>query len=88
METKRSQWLVAGISVLVGTLGVAHAALTHAQACQPGKNKAVGKYAACRQQAAAKFLAALDQELAKCALKFQSTYNDQVSQVRAVRGGV
>ena len=80
METKRSQWLVAGIAVLVWTLGVAHA-VTPAQKCQSGKNAAAGKYSDCRQKAEAKFAAAADsakrtQDLAKCEAKFQSAWVD------------
>lgn len=90
METKRSQCLVAGIAVLVWTIGVAHA-VTPAQKCQSGKNAAVGKYSDCRQKAEAKFAASLDSakralDLAKCEAKFQSTWADREAKAVAQGG--
>lgn len=78
MVTKRWQWTVAGIAVLVATPTVALAA-TPAQKCQSGKNKAVAKYSACRQKAEAKFVDSLDgakrtEDLAKCEAKLQSSW--------------
>ena len=90
METKRAQWMVAGIAVLGWTVGVAHA-VTPAQKCQYGKNAAAGIYYSCRQKAEAKFSTLLDGakravDLAKCGGKFQSTWADREAKAIAAGG--
>jgi hypothetical protein len=57
----------------------AHGKLTPQQKCQAGKNRAAGKYAACRQSAAAKFAQTgdatkRDKSLATCMAKFTPTW--------------
>ena len=70
-------------------LETAHAA-TPAQNCQSGKNKAVGKYAGCRQNAEAKFATSSDgakrtAALAKCKTKYQSAW--RALEAKAVKKG-
>src|SRR5207249_4131569 len=76
---RMSAW-AAGLATtsLITWLGVAHA-VTPAQNCESAKNKAAGKYAACRQGAEGKFAVTADSakrtaDLAKCAAKFETVW--------------
>jgi hypothetical protein len=65
--------------VLLLCAGPAQAKLTPQQKCQAGKNQAAGKYAACRESAAAKFVqngdtVKRDKNLATCVTKFTTTW--------------
>jgi len=69
--------LVAGVLLLAVT--AVQAGLTPEQKCQAGKNKAAGKYAACRQSAEAAFatkgdVAKHDTAVAACAASFLGTW--------------
>ncbi len=60
--------------------GSASAGVTAAQKCQSGKNKAAGKYAACRQNAEAKLVTSDNTEkyqlaIGKCAAKLSGTWS-------------
>ena len=68
----------------------AHAASASAQKCQAGKNKAAGKYAACRENAEAKLATSGDtakygEAITKCSDKFAATW--QKLEDKAVAAG-
>ena len=80
--------VVTGVAFL--WLGAAQAAVTPAQKCQTSKNKAAGKYAACRGTAEAKLAATGDSErygesIAKCETKYQGAW--QKAEQKAVKAG-
>ena len=76
------------IAVLSLVTTVAHATGTPEQKCQSGKNKAAGKYAACRQNAEAKVVTSGDltkysSAIGKCESKFASTWQKLIDKATA-----
>jgi len=84
----RRIWTVCALALLLG--GPAQAAATPAQKCQSAKNKAVGKCAACLQNAEAKLAITGDtgkyaDAITKCEAKLQSAW--QKAEQKAIEAG-
>lgn len=79
---------VVGVGALLLAMGTAQAATTQQQ-CQSAKNKAAGKYAVCRQNAAAKLATApadtqkYNDALAKCDSKYTSAWQKAIDKATA-----
>jgi len=73
-----------GVGALLLAMGTAHAGATPEQKCQSAKNKAAGKYAACRQNAEAKLATApsdiqkYNDALAKCDAKYTGAWQKAI----------
>lgn len=86
--SRKRDLIGAAVSVVLLAMMAGQAIATPEQSCQSGKNKAAGKYAACRQAAEAKLATSGDPTkygaaIGKCEAKFTSTWQKLTAKATA-----